>query len=123
VGILGNAGASLEALPVVEIVPRGEYYDYESKYADGGSEHIIPAGLSAAMSRRAQEIALSCHELLGCRCMSRTDLIASGDDLFVLEVNTIPGMTPTSLLPQAAAHAGISFTSLLDRIIADALKR
>ncbi|MCS6776980.1 MAG: D-alanine--D-alanine ligase [Chloroherpetonaceae bacterium] len=121
VGVLGNTGTTLQALPVIEIVPRAAYYDYESKYAEGGSEHIIPARLPDTLLRRAQEIALVCHTLLGCRGMSRTDLIASGESLWVLETNTIPGMTPTSLLPQAAAHAGIAFSELLDRIISLAL--
>jgi len=121
VGVLGNAGRPLQALPIIEIVPRGEYYDYDSKYADGGSEHIIPARLTVEQTKAAQDIALQCHELLGCRCVSRTDIIARGDGLYVLEVNTIPGMTPTSLLPQAAAHAGIAFPDLLDRLIGDAM--
>ncbi len=112
----------LQPLPVIEIVPKAEYYDYESKYAEGGSEHIIPARLPDSLLRRAQEIAVQCHRTLGCRGMSRTDMIAAGDQLFVLEVNTIPGMTPTSLLPQAAEHAGISFPALLDRLIATALR-
>jgi D-alanine-D-alanine ligase len=113
----------LQPLPVIEIIPKAEYYDYESKYAEGGSEHIIPARLPAALLRRAQEIAVQCHQALGCRGMSRTDMLVAGEQLFVLEVNTIPGMTPTSLLPQAAAHAGISFPVLLDRLIATALRR
>lgn len=118
VGVLGNAGDTLEALPIVEIVPKSEFYDFESKYADGGSEHIIPARLSGEMTNQIQALARRCHEALGCRCMSRTDFIVTADGPFVLEVNTIPGMTPTSLLPQAAAVAGISFPELLDRIIA-----
>ena len=117
VGVLGNADAELQALPVIEIVPKSAFYDYESKYADGGSEHIIPARLPEATLQRAQEIALQCHTLLGCRGMSRTDMIVTQDQLYVLETNTIPGMTPTSLLPQAAEHAGISFADLLDRIL------
>ncbi len=75
-----------------------------------------------AVTLRAQEIAQQCHNLLGCRSMSRTDMLVVGETLSVLEVNTIPGMTPTSLLPQAAAHAGISFPQLLDRILATALE-
>lgn len=122
VGVLGNAHGDLFPLPIIEIVPKSAYYDYESKYADGGSEHIIPARLPAAVTQRAQELALQCHNLLGCRGMSRTDMLVVGETLSVLEVNTIPGMTPTSLLPQAAEHAGISFPQLLDRFITTALE-
>jgi D-alanine-D-alanine ligase len=121
VGVLGNAGETLEALPVVEIVPRGEYYDHDSKYAPGGSEHVIPARIGAEQTQRAREIAMQCHNLLGCRGVSRTDMIVTDAGLNVLEVNTIPGMTPTSLLPDAAAHAGIPFAALLDRLIGYAL--
>lgn len=121
-GILGNAGEELTILPLIEIVPKSQFYDYESKYADGGSEHVIPARLSDSLTRRAQEIARECHELLGCRGMSRTDLLVRNDALYLLETNTIPGMTPTSLLPQAAEVAGIGFAQLLDRLIADALE-
>ncbi|HZO91052.1 MAG TPA: D-alanine--D-alanine ligase [Chthonomonadaceae bacterium] len=125
VGVLENPedASDLQPLPVIEIVPKNEYYDYESKYAEGGSEHIIPARLPEATLRRAQELAVRCHQVLGCRGMSRTDLIVAGEQLFVLEVNTIPGMTPTSLLPQAADYAGISFPTLLDRLIACALNK
>ncbi len=122
VGVLGNTGSDLEPLPIVEIVPRGEYYDYESKYGEGGSVHIIPAKLTVEQTQRARAIAVQCHQLLGCRGMSRTDMIVTDGGLFVLEVNTIPGMTPTSLLPDAAAHAGISFSALLDRLIGYALE-
>jgi D-alanine-D-alanine ligase len=123
IGVLDFPGESLMALPVIEIVPKSEYYDYESKYAAGGSEHIIPARIPAALIDQAQEIARQCHALLGCRGVSRTDIIVSDDRLYVLEVNTIPGMTPTSLLPQAAEHAGIPFSQLLDRIIRSAIDR
>jgi D-alanine-D-alanine ligase len=122
VGVLGNAGGRVEPLPTIEIVPRAAFYDYESKYADGGSEHLIPARLPDTLQQEAQEIAVRCHNLLGCRGMSRTDLIVSEGRPYVLEINTIPGMTPTSLLPQAAAHAGIDFQALLDRLIAAALE-
>ena len=122
VGVLGNAHGDLVPLPVIEIVPKSAFYDYESKYAAGGSEHIIPARLPASVTHHAQELALQCHNLLGCRGMSRTDMLVVGETLSVLEVNTIPGMTPTSLLPQAAEHAGISFPQLLDRLLATALE-
>ena len=119
VGILEDKKKKkLLALPVVEIVPKSKFYDYESKYASGGSEHIIPARLADWLTHSAQKIARDCHHVLGCRGMSRTDMIVVGEEIFVLEVNTIPGMTPTSLLPDAAAHAGIPFTDLLDRLIA-----
>lgn len=123
VGILEDARqiTGRLVLPVVEIVPKAKFYDYESKYASGGSEHIIPARISAELTEKVKVIAEGCHYLLGCRGMSRTDMIVVGDEIFVLEVNTIPGMTPTSLLPDAAAHAGIPFAELLDRIIASAL--
>ena len=120
-GILGNVGEELVRLPLIEIVPKSQFYDYESKYADGGSEHIIPARLSEKITVRAQEFAQQCHLLLGCRGMSRTDFMVKDGELFILETNTIPGMTPTSLLPQAAAEAGIAFPQLLDRLIHSAL--
>ena len=124
VGVLEDPDAEegLLALPVVEIIPKNAYYDYESKYAPDGSKHIIPARISAAQTALAQEYAKRCHTALGCRGMSRTDLIATDTALYVLEVNTIPGMTPTSLLPQAAEVAGISFPELLNRLILSALR-
>ncbi len=124
VGVLEdpNEEEGLLALPVIEIIPKNAYYDYESKYAEGGSEHVIPARISAEQTALAQEYAKRCHTALGCRGMSRTDLIATENALYVLEVNTIPGMTPTSLLPQAAEVAGISFPELLDRLIVSALR-
>ncbi len=111
------------ALPVVEIVPRAEIYDYASKYAPGGSEHVIPARLSKDLTRHIQEIAVRCHTLLGLRDLSRTDFIVRGEQLFVLETNTLPGLTPTSLLPDAAKAAGYSFSRLLDHLISSALRR
>lgn len=120
VGVLGNDQPF--ALPVTEIRPRNEFYDYESKYADGGSEHIVPADISDEAARGAQEMALAAHRALGCRGVSRTDIIMDGDSMCVLEVNTIPGMTPTSLLPEAARVAGISFGKLLDMLVDYALE-
>ena len=123
VGVLGNSGEELTVLPVVEIVPTSDHYDFESKYATGGSEHIIPARLNEAQTQQVQELARQCHNLLGCRGMSRTDFIVTADGPFALETNTIPGMTPTSLLPQSATVAGISFAELLDRIIHSCARR
>ncbi len=122
VGVLGNAGQLPIALPSIEIVPKSEYYDYESKYSAGGSEHIIPARLGAEVLQRLGNFAVECHNLLGCHGMSRTDFIVKEKEVVILETNTIPGMTPTSLLPQAAEYAGISFCTMLDLIIDSALQ-
>lgn len=110
-------------LPLIEIVPQGEFYTYEAKYATGGSDHIIPARLPGEVTERAQSLAVRAHQALGCAGMSRVDLIARGKDVVVLEVNTIPGMTSTSLLPEGAKAAGMSFPDLLDRLIQNALQR
>lgn len=115
VGVLGNCDPI--ALPVIEIVPKSEFYDYESKYAPGGSEHIIPARIGDADTAQAQDLALRSFRSLGCRGMARVDLMIGADGMCVLEVNTIPGMTPTSLLPDAAKAVGISFGRLLDMMI------
>jgi D-alanine-D-alanine ligase len=114
-GVLGNK--TLELLPPVEIVPKGGFYDRESKYVPGATDEICPARLPDAIAKRAQNIAGQCHALLGCRGMSRTDMIVSGNRIVVLETNTMPGMTGTSLLPREANVAGYSFGQLLDRII------
>ncbi len=120
VGVLGNDEPF--ALPVVEIVPAKGFYDYEAKYTPGATEEIVPARISPDETAMAQEIALACHGALGCRGVSRTDIISTGEWMYVLELNTIPGMTPTSLLPRAAAAAGIGFAGLLDMIIEFALE-
>lgn len=110
-------------LPLIEIVPHAEFYTYEAKYAAGGSEHIIPARVGEAVAARAQDLAVRAYQALGCEGMGRVDMIARDADIVVLEVNTIPGMTATSLLPDAARAAGIAFPELLDRIIQSALRR
>ncbi len=120
VGILGND--DLLALPVVEIIPAKGWYDYESKYTPGATEEIVPARISEEQTARAQRIAVEAHRSLGCRGVSRVDIISTSDGMYVLEVNTIPGMTPTSLLPRAAAAAGISFERLLDMLVEFALE-
>jgi D-alanine-D-alanine ligase len=122
-GILGNG--ELIALPLVEIIP-GEghpFFNYEAKYQPGASREICPADLKSEVTTRAQEIALTAHRALKLRGYSRTDMIVSDNgDIYVLETNTIPGMTPTSLLPQAAAVHGLSFGTLLDRLLELALE-
>jgi D-alanine-D-alanine ligase len=123
VGVLGNH--ELTALPVVEIIPGEQYafFDYEAKYQPGATREICPAYLDEALTARAQQYGITAHKALQLRGYSRTDMIVSGNDIYILETNTIPGMTPTSLLPQAAAVAGLSFTDLLDRLLALALEK
>lgn len=118
VAVLGNDEPV--ALPVVEIIAKNGFFDYQAKYTTGatGATEIVPARISPAATAEAQLIAVQCHRLLGCRGMSRTDMFVLDDDEIVtLETNTIPGMTATSLLPKAAAAAGIAFPDLLDRLI------
>jgi len=121
-GVLGNE--ELQALPLVEIIPGDsyEFFDYEAKYTPGASREVCPARISDSMTCRAQELAVRAHRALYCRGYSRTDMIVSGENIFVLETNTIPGMTETSLFPQAAAAAGMGFPALLDRLIELALE-
>lgn len=121
IGVLGNGEP--EALPTLEIVPKHEFYDYESKYVAGMSEHIIPARVSEAARSECQRLAVEAHRVLGCRGMSRADTIVCEDgSVLLLEVNTIPGMTKTSLLPDAARHAGIEFPELCRRLVELALE-
>jgi len=120
VGILGE-----EALPVLEIVPARRFYDYTAKYADdSGTRYVFDHGIADELCREAQEAALVAHRSLCCRDMSRVDFILDTEDnLQVLEINTIPGFTGHSLLPMAAAKAGISFEQLVDRIARMAMAR
>lgn len=118
--LLGNDNP--EVLPLVEIVPKSGFYDYESKYTPGATDEIVPARIPEARAMEAREVALKVHKLLGCRGMSRVDMICTEDAVWVLELNTIPGMTETSLLPRAAAAAGISFPELVDRLVQLALE-
>ena len=119
-GVLGE-----EALPVVEIIPnKGEFYDFESKYASGGSTHVVPADIDGDLAARMQMLALSTHRLIGLRDYSRTDFIVSAEGRpQILEVNTLPGLTPTSLFPDACKAIGISYEALVERLITYALGR
>jgi D-alanine-D-alanine ligase len=124
VAVLGNR--TPVALPIVEIVPRNGFFDYAAKYSSEegvAAQEIVPARISDEAAEEAREIALRCHRILGCRGMSRTDMFVTEDGVVTLEVNTIPGMTPTSLLPKAAAAAGIPFANLLDGLITFALEK
>jgi D-alanine-D-alanine ligase len=115
-----------EALPIVEAVPREEdFYDYESRYEIGMTTFVCPAELGAETTERAQQLALEVYGLLGCHGFARVDLMLEEDsgELWVLETNVVPGMTETSLLPQAADAAGIGFDELVARILASAATR
>lgn len=120
--VLGNE--TLEALPIIEIIPAPghEFFDYHAKYTPGACEEICPARIDAELTAKAQELSLAAHRALFCRGYSRTDMILKGREMFILETNTIPGMTATSLLPRAAQAAGIGFGRLLDRLIALSLE-
>ena len=116
-GVIGNN--DLQALPLIEIIPNEDhdFFDYEAKYVAGVSQEICPARIDEKLTEKAQTLAKMAHTALACKGYSRTDMILKGQDIFVLETNTIPGMTATSLLPQAAAAAGLDFSSLLDKLI------
>ncbi len=118
-GLLGTRDP--QVLPLIEIASASGFYDFEAKYSPGASKHTIPARISAKAQERAIDYARRSHDALGCSGMSRVDMMVTGDQPYVLEVNTIPGMTPTSLLPEAAAAAGIPFPELLDRLIWSAI--
>ncbi len=122
VGVLGND--ELTPLPVVEIIPDAQYdfFNYEAKYKPGATREVCPAEIAETSREKAWEYGLVAHKALQLRGYSRTDMIIQDDTLYVLETNTIPGMTPTSLLPQAALELGLSFSALLDRLIELALE-
>nr|MDQ3315580.1 D-alanine--D-alanine ligase [Verrucomicrobiota bacterium] len=119
IGILGD-----QTLPILEIIPKGGFYDFANKYpflnpsAGGGAQHVCPAHIPEEQTRAIQDLALRAHRSLGLKVYSRVDIILpEAGEPTVLEINTIPGMTEVSLLPEAAAAAGISYPQLCARII------
>ncbi|WP_313538228.1 D-alanine--D-alanine ligase [Sphingomonas sp.] len=114
-----------QALGVTELKPKSGFYDYESKYTDGLTEHVFPAQIPDDVAEACKRIALDAHRLLGCKGASRADFrwddTQGVDGLFLLEVNTQPGMTPLSLVPEQARHLGIDYASLVQRIVEEAL--
>lgn len=124
VAVLGNENP--EALPVIEIVPSAEdaFYDFEEKYSAGGASHVIPARITDEQTKTCQEQGVAAHKALGCVGVSRTDMMVGEDGTcWVIETNTIPGMTPTSLLPDTASRVGIGFNELCKKIVELALER
>ena len=120
-GVMGDV-----ALGVTEVVPQGHaFYDYDSKYVKGGSKHVIPAQISPNIYQKVQTLALKAHQAIGCRGVSRSDFryddrFSENGELIWLEINTQPGMTPTSLVPEMADHAGHSFGEFLKWMVEDA---
>lgn len=115
VSVLNN-----EPLPIIKIVPKSGFYDYESKYTPGQTEYLLPAPLEAVLYNRLQEVSVAACKALSCRGVARVDFMVREREFFCLELNTIPGMTETSLLPKAAAEAGVPFNVLVMQILADA---
>ena len=117
VPVIGKMGEET-ALPIIEIIPKNELYDYEAKYSEGGSEHIIPARINKELTRQIKQYAIQAHQVLGCETYSRADFLLTEDlTPYILEVNTLPGMTPTSLFPDAARQANISYEQMIERFV------
>jgi len=122
VGILGLKD-NLEALPIIEIVPKAEIYDFKSKYTPGQTEYIIPARIPKDVYREVQTVALRTSKALNLEIISRIDILVENKNIYVMEANSIPGMTRTSLIPKAAHSAGYEFSQLLIKILELSLKR
>ena len=121
VPVIGNNNP--EVLPIIEIVPTSEFYDFRSKYTPGMSQHIIPARISKEAEEKVNRLAAEAYVKTGCRGVSRIDFIVDEkNNPFVIEINTIPGMTETSLVPDSAKYMGISFPKLVDKIVKLALE-
>lgn len=114
-GALGK-GAETKALPVVEIRPKRKFFDYQAKY-NGSTEEIVPAPLPRNLYRQAQKVAVKTHQALGCSGVTRTDMILKGNTIYVLEINTIPGLTRESLVPKMTKAEGMSFEELVQELI------
>jgi len=119
VATLGNKDKNIEALPVIEIIPKTKWFDYETKYNSDAVDEVCPAHIGQTLTARIQRLAIQAHKALGCRGAARTDILyeTKTQKLYLLETNTIPGMTATSLLPKASKAGGYSFPKLLDKLI------
>ncbi|HAP37846.1 hypothetical protein A2574_03940 [Candidatus Shapirobacteria bacterium RIFOXYD1_FULL_38_32] len=120
-GVLGNEAPV--ALPVIEIIPKNDFFDYDAKYSEGMSKEICPARLDQKITDEVMKISVEIFKVLGFRGYARIDFIISKNKPYVLEINTLPGLTPNSLLPKEAMADGISYTELLDKIISLALEK
>jgi D-alanine-D-alanine ligase len=122
-GVLDMPDGTVKALPPIEIRPKNSvFFDYEAKYTHGEALELVPAPRPAELLREIEEIAVSAHKILGCRGVSRTDMMYGDSKLYVLETNTLPGMTSTSLLPKSFKAQGGTYAELLDILIAVSLQ-
>lgn len=122
VPVQGKIGEE-EALPIIEIIPKNDLYDYEAKYTEGASEYIIPARIDEELTKLIQAYAITAHQVLGCETYSRADFILTEDNIpYILEVNTLPGMTPTSLFPDAAKKVGLTYEEMIETFIKLSIK-
>ena len=123
VGVIDTVDGT-RPFPVIEITtPEGSWYDFEHRYTEGWSEHIMPADLPQQMTVELQRIAVAAHQSLGCRDLSRADFVVTDKDIYLLEVNTLPGMTPTSLYPDGAKGYGLDFPDLCECLVLRAANR
>lgn len=123
VGVIDTVDGT-QPFPVIEITtPEGSWYDFEHRYTEGWSEHIMPADLPQQMTEELQRIAVAAHQSLGCRDLSRADFVVTDKDIYLLEVNTLPGMTPTSLYPDGAKGYGLDFPDLCKCLVLRAANR
>lgn len=119
VGVLGD-----QVLPIIELIPKSGFYDYQNKYQKSRTEEIVPADITNKLRDRMKEMALKIHQILGLSVYSRTDFIVNEQgQIYMIEVNSLPGMTPSSLLPQEAEAAGINFKELCEQIVMESLKK
>jgi D-alanine-D-alanine ligase len=125
VGIFHPEGSAATPFPPIEVrTPDGTWYDYQHRYTPGHSEHLIPAPLPEATLAELRRIAIDAHGVLGCVDLSRADFIVTdNEEIFLLEVNTLPGMTPTSLYPEGATAIGMPFDELVDALVTSAMRR
>ncbi|MDD5090485.1 MAG: D-alanine--D-alanine ligase, partial [Candidatus Wallbacteria bacterium] len=120
VSVIGS-GENTRVLPILELIPKNEFYDYEAKYTKGLTEFVLPARLPEPVYRKAQEYALRIYREFGLKGFARVDMLIRGEEIYILEINTVPGMTDTSDLPASAAADGMEFDALIGFIVKDAL--
>ena len=124
-GVLAGVDGTPQVSVCAEILvsPGHEFYDFEAKYLDDGVDLVVPADLPDDVSARVRDLALQAYDVLGCEGLARVDFFVQGDSVLINELNTMPGFTPTSMFPLVWAHSGVDYPTLVDRLIADALRR